>query len=246
MDRKKLLVAGGLIFACLVSVFIFFSSDSNSVYGMIDPFLEYNVDNASFYNSTPELTGASTAILNFKTFVNGITTVAVYNYVLHEINWHLFKKDSSYQKGTYSQSNYYIKNWANDIKNDKKDYPQLNTNEQKGEAVFNYVYYHVVTKWHVHYNTCCPIQDVAKYHEANCAETARIVYNLCLAVGIPKEDVRYVHSVLQHHYWVQICCDGNWTNVDASHAADDTYQVTKFGLSEPASDVQVVSESQVA
>lgn len=154
----------------------------------------------------------------------------------------MFKKDNSYEKGTYSQSNPYIKEWANDI---KKNYP-LNNNQEKGEAVFNYTYYHIVTKWHVHDNTACPIQDVAKYHEANCAETSRIIYNLCLAVGIPKEDVRYVHSTLQHHYWVQIRCDSHWTNVDASHAADDTYHVTKFGLSEPANDVQAISEDGVA
>jgi len=117
---------------------------------------------------------------------------------------------------------------------------------ERGEAVFNYTYTEIVRKWHAHYNTACTIDDVAKYREANCAETARITHNLCLAVGIPKEDVRYVYSSFQHHYWVQIRCDGNWTNVDPSHADDYTYHVTKFGLSEPASDVQAIPEDQIA
>jgi len=233
--NRKNLIFGVLIGAfCLVFAFTFilFGLD---VFGPA----EYNV---SFNNSTAEATGAYAAIINFKTFIMGITPLAAYNYVLYKTNWHLFKKDNSYQKGTYSPSNEYIKEWANDI---KKGYP-LNNNQEKGEAVFNYTYEKIVTKWHVHDNTACPIQDVAKYHEANCAETARIVYNLALAVGIPKEDVQYVHSALQHHYWVQIRCNGNWTNVDPSHAADDTYHVTAFGLSEPAGDTQVVPSDEIA
>lgn len=231
MGRKNLLI-GGLICAIVALVILIVIPIS-----IINPSMEKNAVN----NSTPEATGISAAIINFKIFVNGITPVAVNNYISHEINWHLFKKDNSYEKGTYSQSNYYT-NWTNDI---KKDYP-LNNNTQKGEAVFNYTYYHIVTKWHVHDNTACPIQDVTKYHEANCAETSRIVYNLALAVGIPPQDVQYVHSASQHHYWVQIRCDGHWVDVDASHAADDTYHVTKFGLSERASDVQAIPTDKVA
>lgn len=239
--KRNLLIAGGLMAACVVSIIIFVPYGLNSVSGMLYPFSEYNAYNSSFNNSNTGLTETSTAMINFKTFVNGITPIAVYNYVLHEINWHLFKKDNSYEKSTYLQSNYYT-NWANDI---KKSYP-LNDNRQKGEAVFNYTYGKIVTKWHVHDNTACPIQDVAKYHEANCAETTKIVYNLCLAVRIPKEDVQCVHSTLQHHYWVQIHCDGRWIDLDASHAADETYHVTKFGLAEPASDVQAISVDEVA
>lgn len=222
MERKNLLIVGGLIgvIVVLLGVWLFMSLNS-----------------ASADNSTPEATAVSTAIVNFK----GITPVATYNYILYKVNWHLFKKDNSYEKGTYSTSGN-IQNWADDI---KKKYP-LNNNTQKGEAVFNYTYGKIVTKWHMHGNTACPIRDVAKYHEANCAETSRIVYNLALAVGIPKEDVRYVHSALQHHYWVQIRCDGNWIDVDASHAADDTYHVTKFGLSQPASDAKPIPGDEVA
>ena len=190
-----------------------------------------------FYANTNEAT-VSTAIIDFK----GTTPVAVYNYVSYEVNWKLFKKDNSYEKSTYSTSDNNIQNWANDI---KRSY-SLNNNTQKGEAVFNYTYAKIVTKWHFHSNTACSIQDVAKYHEADCAETARIVYNLALAVGVPPQDIQYVHSAAQHHYWVQIRCDGNWVDVDASHAADDTYHVTKFGLSEPASDVQAIPEDKVA
>lgn len=237
MNRKNLIFGGLIGVFCLVFAFIFILFGSG-VFGPVGN----NVDNASFNNSTPETTKVSAAILNFKTFVNGITPLAIYNYVSYKINWHLFGKDNSYQKGTYSQSNYYIKTWAKDI---KKEYP-LNNNAQKGEAVFNYTYEKIVPKWHAHDNTACPIQDVAKYHEANCAETARIVYNLCLAVGIPREDVQYVHSASRKHYWVQIRCDGNWTDVDPSHAGDDTYHVTTFGLSEPASDLQAIAEDEVA
>jgi len=81
------------------------------------------------------------------------------------------------------------------------------------------VFYNVVTYWHVHDNTVCPIEDVAKYHEANSAETARIVYNLCLALGVPEGDVRYMHSESKKHYWVQIYCgDKGWVDCDPSHA----------------------------
>jgi len=239
MDKKKLRVAGVLII-CLFSAFMIISFGLNSVTEIFKP-AEYNV-NTSFNNSTPELTGAPTAITNFTTFIKGITPVAVYNYVSYEINWKLFKKDNSYEKDSYSTSDDNIQRWANDI---KENYP-LNNNQEKGEAVFNYTYEKIVTKWHVHDNTACTIRDVANYHEANCAETSRIVYNLCLAVGIPKEDVRYVHSSLQHHYWVQIRYNGNWINIDASHAGDDTYHITAFGLSEPASDVQAIPEDEVA
>ncbi len=240
MDRKKLWVASVLII-CLFSAFMIISFGLNLVSDMLEP-AEHNMDNASFNNSNHELTGTSAAIINFTTFVKGITPLAVYNYFSYKINWKLFKKDNSYEKSTYSTSDGNIQRWANNI---KKDYT-LNNNQEKGEAVFNYTYEKIVTKWHVHDNTACPIQDVAKYHEANCAETARIVYNLALAVGIPPQDVRYVHSTLQHHYWVQIRWDGNWTNIDASHAADDTYHVTKFGLSEPASDIQAIPANEVA
>jgi len=176
--------------------------------------------------------------------VENITPVSVYNYVSLKINWHLFKKDNSYQKGTYSQSNYYIKTWANDIKN---KYP-LNNNQEKGEAVFKYVFNNVVTKWQAHYNTACPIQDVAKYHEADCAESARITYNLCLKVGIPKNDVRYVHSASNTHYWVQIRCNGKWKNCDPSRAYKNhkTYPVTKFGDWKPAPDWRPIPEGDVA
>jgi hypothetical protein len=165
------------------------------------------------------------------------------NVFLNKINYRLFGENNNYPKSTYSQSNYYIQKWANDI---QKNNPQANTNYDKGEAVFEYVFNNVVTFWHVHDNTACPIQDVVEYHEANCAETARIVYNLCLAVGIPKEDVRYVHSESKKHYWVQICCDGNWTDCDPSHACAQTHNVTAFGLSEPANDVQTISEDEIA
>jgi hypothetical protein len=227
MNRKNSLIVGGLIGIVLVLITVVFITPITIANGTVH-----------FDTLTPEAAAISTAIIDFK----GITLVAAYNYISYEINWKLFKKDNSYEKGTYSQSNEYIQNWANDV---KKNYP-LNNNTQKGEAVFNYTYYHIVTKWHLHDNTACSIQDVAEFHEANCAETSRIVYNLALAVGIPPQDVRYVHSALQHHYWVQIHCDGNWTNVDASHAADDTYHINKFGLSEPASDVQPISENQLA
>ena len=230
MDKKNLLVFAliGVIIALVVLIAIPISVINS-------------VENNGVFNNSAEVTSISASLIGYKVFVNGITPVAVYNYVSKEVNQHLFKKDNSYEKGTYSKSDYYIK-WTNDIKSNYS----LNNNQEKGEAVFNYTYYHIVTKWHAHGNTLCSIQDVANYHEANCAETSRIVYNLCLAVGIPKEDVQYVHSASQHHYWVQVRCGGNWTNIDASHAADDTYNITKFGLAQPASDVQVILEDQIA
>lgn len=117
MDRKKLLVVGGFII-CVFAAFIFLLFGS----GVFGP-EKYN-DNVSADNSTPESTGVSAAFLNFKTFVKGISPLAIYNYVSYKGNWHLFGKDNSYQKGTYSQSNYYKKTWADDI---QKNYP-LNNN----------------------------------------------------------------------------------------------------------------------
>ena len=81
MDRKKLLVAGGLgsiIF--LVTAFMVISFGFNLISGIIDsPFLKYNDndDYVSFNNSTPESTAVSIARLNFgvyygKFFVNNV------------------------------------------------------------------------------------------------------------------------------------------------------------------------------
>ncbi|MBP1946928.1 hypothetical protein [Methanobacterium petrolearium] len=149
------------------------------------------------------------------------TPLAIYNWLFSKF----FGND--YQKSTYSPSNPYIQEWANDIKGNYT----LNTNYDKGQAVFNYVFYNVVTFWHAHNNICCPIEDVAKYNEANCAETTRIVYNLALASGIPKDDVRCVYLEEEHHYWVQIRCDGEWKDCDPSHAYTNNKEhiVRKFG-----------------
>nr|WP_319372961.1 hypothetical protein [uncultured Methanobacterium sp.] len=236
MGRKNLIFGSLALVICLFSVFIFFDLD-------LPPGMEpagSDVNNVSFNKSSEEMT-AYMLMLKFKTFVKGVTPLAAHNFFSVKFNWHVFGKDNSYQKGTYSQSNYY-KIWADDI---KRDYP-LNDNRERGEAVFNYTYIEIVRKWHAHYNTACTIDEVAKYHEANCAETARIVYNLCLAVGIPKEDVQCVHSASKRHYWVQVRCDGNWTDVDPSHAEDYTYHITKFGLSKPANDLKVIPEDEVA
>lgn len=80
MDRK-LLVAGGLIglIICLFSAFMIISFGLNLVSEIIDPFLKYNDDNylASFNNSTPELTAASIARLNFGVSYGEITVTNV-------------------------------------------------------------------------------------------------------------------------------------------------------------------------
>lgn len=79
MDRKKLLVAGGLIglILCLFSVFIIISC-FNLVLNIVDPFQEYNGDNLSFNNSTPESTAVSIARLNFGVFYSQFAVTNVY------------------------------------------------------------------------------------------------------------------------------------------------------------------------
>jgi hypothetical protein len=202
MDRKNLLIGVSLI-AVVVLMFTLF----------VIP---------SIGSSNPELKGVSDAITNFKTSISGITPLATYYWGLH-----ILKADkNSDPVVTYSPSDENIQIWAKDI---KKNYP-LNNNRQKGEAIFNYTYQKIVTKWHLHTDTLCPIDAVATNHEANCAETSRIVYNLALALDIPEKDIRYVHR--PHHYWVQINCDGTWINVDASHFYD-WQNVTEFGLVGP-------------
>jgi hypothetical protein len=66
MDRKNLLIAGGLIgvIICLFSAFMIISFGLILVSEIINPFPEYNVYNASFDNSTPEATAKSVARLN--------------------------------------------------------------------------------------------------------------------------------------------------------------------------------------
>ncbi len=80
MDRKKLLVAGVLIgfIICLFSAFMIISFGLNLVSEIIDPLPEYNIDNASFNNSTPELTAVSVARLNFGTSFNEVTVKDVH------------------------------------------------------------------------------------------------------------------------------------------------------------------------
>jgi hypothetical protein len=223
------LLGNNIIGLCLAGSIITYEIADNA------GFTRYVADPPAFINRIMDEINNS-VIVNY-------TPSAVYHYVSLKINWYLFGTDNSYQKSTYSQLNGYIRNWANVI---KENNPQANTNYEKGEAVFNYVFNNIVTYWHVHDNTACPIQDVAKDHEANCAETARITYNLALAVGISKNDVRYVHSESKKHYWVQIRCDGVWKDCDPSHACAQTYNVTAFGLSEPATDVQSIQEYEVA
>ena len=202
MDRKNLLIGASLIVLMVLIITLF-----------VIP---------SIASSNPELKGVSEAITNFKTSINGITPLATYYWGLH-----ILKADKNIDpEGTYSPSDENIQAWAKDI---KKNYP-LNNNSQKGEAIFNYTYQKIVPKWHLHYNTLCSVNDVAQYHEANCAETSRIVYNLALALDIPEKDVRYVHR--PHHYWVQINCNGTWVNVDASHYYD-ALNVTEFGRAGP-------------
>lgn len=206
MDRKSLLILGSLIAFSVIIIVLF-----------IIP---------SISDSNPELNGVSDAITSFKTAITGITPLATYYWGLH-----ILKADKNqYPEGTYSPSDENIQVWAKDI---KEKYP-LNNNRQKGEAIFNYTYQKIVTKWHFHANTLCPIDAVAKYHEANCAETSRIVYNLALSLDIPEKDVRYVHR--PGHYWVQINCNGTWVNVDASHFYD-TLKVTEFGSVGPTNGV---------
>ncbi len=211
MDRKNLLIGASLIVLMVLIVTLF-----------VIP---------SIASSNPELKGVSEAITNFKTSINGITPLATYYWGLH-----ILKADKNIDpEGTYSPSDENIQAWAKDI---KKNYP-LNNNSQKGEAIFNYTYQKIVPKWHLHYNTLCSVNDVAQYHEANCAETSRIVYNLALALDIPEKDVRYVHR--PHHYWVQINCNGTWVNVDASHYYD-ALNVTEFGRVGPTNGIHPEAE----
>lgn len=206
MDRKNLLILASLIAIMVIIITLF-----------VIP---------AIASSNPELKGVSEAITNFKTSINGITPLATYYWGLH-----ILKADKNIDpEGTYSPSDDNIQAWAKDIKN---NYP-LNNNSQKGEAIFNYTYQKIVPKWHLHYNTLCSVNDVAQYHEANCAETSRIVYNLALALDIPEKDVRYVHR--PHHYWVQINCNGTWVNVDASHYYD-ALNVTEFGMVGPTNGI---------
>lgn len=198
MDRKNLLIGASLTVVMVIIITLFAIPSISS--------------------SNPELKGVSEAITNFKTSIGGITPLATYYWGLHILN----ADKNSDPEGTYSPSDENIQAWAKDI---KKNYP-LNNNRQKGEAIFNYTYQKIVPKWHLHYNTLCSVNDVAQYHEANCAETSRIVYNLALALNIPEKEVRYVHR--PHHYWVQINCNGTWVNVDASHFYD-ALNVTEFG-----------------
>ncbi|PKL66868.1 MAG: hypothetical protein CVV28_08320 [Methanobacteriales archaeon HGW-Methanobacteriales-1] len=206
MDRKNLLIGASLILVIAIIVILFCIPLIGS--------------------SNPELKCVSESITNFKTSMGGITPTAIYYW-----SRHILKLDkNSDAEGTYSPSNENIQRWAKDI---QKNYP-MNGNHQKGEAIFNYTYQKIVTKWHFHANTLCPINTVAQYHEANCAETSRIVYNLALALDIPKKDVRYVHR--PGHYWVQINCNGTWVNVDASHFYDGD-NVTEFGKIGPTNGV---------
>jgi hypothetical protein len=78
MDRKKLLVAGGLIglVICLFSAFMIISLVSK----IIDPFPEYNNDNAysPFNNSTPESTAVSIARLNYGVYYGNFNVEDAY------------------------------------------------------------------------------------------------------------------------------------------------------------------------
>jgi uncharacterized protein YpmB len=78
MDRKKLVVAGGLmgLILCLFSVFMIMSCFN--LLDIIDPFQKYNGDNISFNNSTPESTAVSIARLNFGSSFNDVTVEDVY------------------------------------------------------------------------------------------------------------------------------------------------------------------------
>jgi hypothetical protein len=80
MDRKKLLAAGVLIgfIICLVPAFMIISFGLTSVSEIIHPLPEYNADNASFNNLTPELTAVSIARLNFGTAFNEVTVEDVH------------------------------------------------------------------------------------------------------------------------------------------------------------------------
>ncbi len=206
MNRKNLLTGASLIAIIVIFITLFAIPAIGS--------------------SNPELKGASDAITGLKTSITGITPVATYYWGLH-----IIKADKNTDpKSTYSPSNEHIQTWAKDI---KKNY-SLSDNREKGEAIFNYTYQKIVTKWHFHANTLCPINTVAQYHEANCAETSRIVYNLALALNIPEKDVRYVHR--PGHYWVQINCDGTWVNVDASHFYDGD-NITEFGRVGPTNGI---------